>query len=64
MSCVKKVIEALTDLKTDPTFSEWFNSRAGALYILRIARTWIPESSEMINKAMKPLIEHLLSQEP
>jgi hypothetical protein len=64
MSCVKKVIEELTDLKTDPTFSEWFNGRAGALYILRMIRIRIPESAEMINKAMKPLIEHLLSQEP
>lgn len=64
MSCVMKVLEILTHLKTDPTFCEWFNGRAGTLYILRLIRTWIPESAEMINKAMKGLIEHLLSQEP
>jgi hypothetical protein len=64
MSYVKKVLEMLTDLKTGPTFSEWFNGRAGAIYLLRMIRTWVPESVEVINEAMKPLIEHLLSQEP
>jgi hypothetical protein len=39
MSCVKKVLEVLTDLKTDPMFSEWFNGRAGSLYLLRMIRT-------------------------
>lgn len=63
-SYVKKVLEALTDLRTDPTFCECFNGRAGALYLLRMIRTWFPESTEIINEAMKPLIEHLLGQEP
>lgn len=64
ISYVKKVLEVLTDLKTDPSFSEWFNGRAGALYLLRMIRTWAPGSAEVINEAIKPLIEHLLIQEP
>ena len=64
MSYVKRVLEVLTDLKTDPTFSEWFNGRVGALYLLRMIRSWVSESAEVISEAMKPLIEHLLNQEP
>jgi hypothetical protein len=58
------VLSVLADLPTDPTFSEWFNGRAGALYLLRMIHAWLPESTDMINEAMKPLIEHLLGQEP
>lgn len=52
MSYVKKVLEMLTDLKTDPTFSEWFNGRAGTIVLLRMIHTWVPESVEVVNKAM------------
>jgi len=52
MSYVKKVLEMLTDLKTDPTFSEWFNGRAGTIDLLRMIHTWVPESVEVVNKAM------------
>lgn len=63
MSYAKKVLNVLANLQTDPSFSEWFDGRAGTLYILRIIRTWVPESIEEINQAMKPLIEHLLNQD-
>jgi hypothetical protein len=33
LSHAKQVLSVLADLPTDPTFSEWFNGRAGALYL-------------------------------
>ncbi len=59
-----KVLSILADLPTDPTSSEWINGRAGALYLHCTILTWLPQSSDMINKAMKPMIEHLFDQEP
>ena len=64
ISNAKKALSILADLPTDPTASEWFNGSASVLYILRMIRTWLPASSNVINEAMKPLIEHLLDQEP
>jgi hypothetical protein len=60
----RDVLEVLGDLQTDPTFSEWFDGRAGALHIHRMIQTWIPQGTEKINQAMKPLIKHMLRQEP
>jgi hypothetical protein len=64
LSHAKQVLSVLADLPTDLTFSECFNGRAGALYLLHMIRTWLPESTDMISEAMKPLIEHFLGQEP
>jgi hypothetical protein len=64
LSYAKEVVSVLADLPTDPTYCEWFNGLAGALYLLRLIRTWVPESRDMINEAIQPLIIHLLSQEP
>jgi lantibiotic modifying enzyme len=59
-----KVLDALQDLKTDPTFCEWLKGRAGALYILRVMRQGLPSLAEFINSIIKLLIEVMLPQQP
>ena len=59
-----KVLDALSNLETDPTYCEWMKGRAGALYILRVIRHWLPELTEEINAIIKLLIEAMLPQQP
>lgn len=59
-----KVLDALQDVKTDPTYCEWLKGRAGALYILRIMGKWLPSLAAPINKAITSLIEAMLPQQP
>lgn len=63
-SHVLKVLDALRDLESDPSHCEWMNGRAGALYILRVMRKWLPDMNETIRLVIKSLIEAILPQEP
>ncbi|KFY38784.1 hypothetical protein V494_04203 [Pseudogymnoascus sp. VKM F-4513 (FW-928)] len=59
-----KVIDALRNLQTDPTYCEWLKGRAGALYILRIIRKWLPNLTTAVNEVRTELIEDILPQQP
>jgi hypothetical protein len=59
-----KVLEALRSLETDPTYCEWLKGRAGALYILRVMRQWLPDLAPAINSVITSLIEAMLPQQP
>jgi Lanthionine synthetase C-like protein len=59
-----KVLDALQDLESDPTHCEWMNGRAGALYILRLMRKWLPDMAAAINVVITSLIEAILPQQP
>ncbi|OBT48812.1 hypothetical protein VE00_00688 [Pseudogymnoascus sp. WSF 3629] len=59
-----QVIYALRNLETDPTYCEWMKGRAGALYILRIIRQWLPNLAAAVNEVITLLIEDILPQQP
>ncbi|KFZ06021.1 hypothetical protein V501_07807 [Pseudogymnoascus sp. VKM F-4519 (FW-2642)] len=59
-----EVISALSNLETDPTYCEWLKGRAGALYILRIIRKWLPNLTTAVNEVITLLIEEILPQHP
>ncbi|KFY45490.1 hypothetical protein V495_02959 [Pseudogymnoascus sp. VKM F-4514 (FW-929)] len=59
-----EVIDALRNLETDPTYCEWLKGRAGALYILRIIRQWLPNLATAVNEVIALLIEDILPQQP
>jgi hypothetical protein len=59
-----KVLAALESLETDPTYCEWLKGRAGALYILRMLRRWLPHLSASINRVIVLLIQDMLPQQP
>jgi hypothetical protein len=59
-----KVIDALKKSKSDKTYSEWLKGRAGALYMLRMIRRWLPEMGSAIDKVTKILIEDIMYQQP
>ena len=63
-SYAHKVQQALTNLGTDPTYSEWFNGRAGSLYILRLLNHYLPSTIPENQKLINSLIDHLLTQFP
>ncbi|KAL5347859.1 hypothetical protein ACLOAV_007269 [Pseudogymnoascus australis] len=59
-----EVIDALRNPETDPTYCEWMKGRAGALYILRIIRQWLPNLAAAVNEVVTLLIEDILPQQP
>ncbi|PMD31268.1 hypothetical protein L207DRAFT_519532 [Hyaloscypha variabilis F] len=59
-----KVLDALRNLDADPTHCEWMNGRAGALYLLRLMRKWLPDVTAEINLVITSLIEAILPQQP
>jgi hypothetical protein len=59
-----KVLDAVRGLDTDPTYCEWMKGRAGALYILRMMRKWLPDLAAVINPVIASLIEDIIPQEP
>ena len=59
-----KVQQALTSLSTNPTYSEWFNGRAGSLYILRLLNHHLPSLIPLNQTLTTSIIQHLLSQAP
>lgn len=59
-----EVIDALRNLETDPTYCEWLKGRAGALYILRGIRQWLPNLATAVNEVITLLIEDILPQQP
>lgn len=59
-----KVLDSLRDLKTNPTYCEWFKGRAGTLYILRVMRQGLPSLTASINSAITSLIKAMLPQQP
>jgi hypothetical protein len=64
VSMAQSVLSTLTTLDTEPDKSEWMLGRAGALYLLRILRTYLPSLAEEINHVAELLITHLLAQVP
>ncbi|OBT66846.1 hypothetical protein VE03_04031 [Pseudogymnoascus sp. 23342-1-I1] len=63
-SLAMEVIDALRSLETDPSYCEWMKGRAGALYILRIIRHWLPNLTSAVNEVITLLIEDILPQQP
>ncbi|TVY58911.1 LanC-like protein 3-like protein [Lachnellula suecica] len=59
-----KVLEALSKPDTDPTWVEYLKGRAGALYLLRVIRKWLPGMTEAINQVIKSLIDEMIPQQP
>lgn len=59
-----RVLHALRGLRTDQTECEWLYGRAGALYILRVIRRWLPQLAEAVNRVIRSLIEEMLLQQP
>ena len=51
------MLEALANAKVDKALNEYFKGRAGALFLLRFVRHWLPASTSKVNAAMKSLIE-------
>lgn len=60
----EKVLEMLRKLEMDLTACEWMNGRAGALYLLRVMRKWLPDMAGAINSVIASLIEVILAQQP
>ncbi|TVY87711.1 LanC-like protein-like protein [Lachnellula willkommii] len=60
----QKVLQALQSLETDATYCEWLKGRAGALYILRVMRKWLPDLATTINTVITSLIEAVIPQQP
>lgn len=59
-----RVLDALRGLDTDPTYCEWLKGRAGALYLLRVMRHWLPHLADAIDPVVTSLIEAILPQQP
>lgn len=59
-----EVIEAIRTLDTDPTYCEWMKGRAGALYILRLIRHWLPNLASAVDQVITEVIEDILLQHP
>jgi Lanthionine synthetase C-like protein len=59
-----KVLDALRNLQVDPTHCEWMNGRAGALYLLRLMRRWLPDMAGVINSVITSLVEAIIPQQP
>lgn len=64
---VDALLEAVSELGHVPApgdeeqyDTELTQGRAGALYLLRYARSWVPASKDKINAQMKPIAERLL----
>ena len=60
----ENVLEMLRNLKMDRAACEWMNGRAGALYLLRVMRKWLPGKAGAINSVIATLIEVILTQQP
>ncbi len=60
----QKVLEMLRKLDMDLTACEWMNGRAGALYLLRVMRKWLPDMAGAINSVIASVIEAILAQQP
>ena len=43
---------------------EWLYGRAGCLYLLRLARSWVPESARIVDPVIQEVIEKVLSYGP
>ena len=54
----EKVLELLRNLKIDRAACEWMNGRAGALYLLRVMRKWLPGTAGAINSDSFPHRSH------
>jgi hypothetical protein len=63
-SHANKVLDFLRTLEMDPIYCEWMNGRAGALYILRLMRKWLPGIAADINSVITSLIDAILPQQP
>jgi lantibiotic modifying enzyme len=59
-----KVLDALRNLDVDPTHCEWLKGRAGALYVLRLMRHYLPHMAAATNPVVTSLIEAILPQQP
>lgn len=59
-----KVLSALQNIETDPGYCEWLNGRAGALYLLRVLRKFLPSCREKVNRVIGILIDEILTQDP
>ena len=44
--------------------NEWLYGRAGCLYLLRLARSWVPDCAKIVNPAMQEVTEKVLSHGP
>jgi len=60
----QKVTSALRNLDAPPGHCERMNGRAGALYLLRMIRKFLPSLTEEIKRVTRILIEQILTQEP
>jgi hypothetical protein len=64
-AAVTKVLSALKNLGTAPGHCEWLNGRAGALYLLRVIKKFLPTIyTEEIDQTVKKLIEEIMTQDP
>lgn len=64
-AAVLRVLSALNHLETDVGHCEWLNGRAGALYLLRVIKKFLPTiHAEEIKATMRRLIDEIMSQEP
>ncbi|OAA56288.1 Lanthionine synthetase C-like protein [Niveomyces insectorum RCEF 264] len=59
-----RVLDAVRGLETDPSYCEWLKGRAGALYLLRVMRRYLPHVSAAIDPVVTSLIETVLAQQP
>lgn len=66
MSCVRRLVEAVQNLRTPDGDSELLYGRAGILVLLRIVRHFLPtlEVKEQVSAVMQSLIEHILAHRP
>lgn len=65
MSNVQRLVDHATRLaESREGFCEYCYGRAGLLYLLRLVRSWFPESADLVNPAIKLLIENILAAGP
>lgn len=65
-SYVSEMLDAVATIDSDydPELNDVLYGRAGTLALLRIVRHFCPQSTSLVNEAMKPLISHMLSRDP
>jgi len=49
---------------TRADYNEYLSGRAGALFLLRLTRFFVPSATEQLTAAMPPLINHILTHRP
>jgi hypothetical protein len=65
LECVARLEAAVqSEFSCPEKDNEHWSGRAGTLALLRMVRSWIPETADRMNACMKPLIEHILDAVP